>query len=201
MSRLEDVRSTFLVPTVALLGLVGAATAVAEPRVHDDGWFGRAALGGGPAATASGGYDFSGTGLDINLAAGKIIYPNLAVHANIFGWVINDPDVEFTGLQGTANTELGLIGAGAGITYFFGSSNVYVSPSIGLAQVTASGADLEGESGSGLGLTVQLGKEFWVSDRWGVGLAGAFGYHNVPDGPYGAFSGWNSALQLSVTFN
>jgi len=199
-SRRASVRAGIVLCAIAC-GAGVASTEAAEPRSHDGGFFLRLGGGGGPAQTTNSGIDLSGVGSDFTVAIGVVARPNFAVHANLFGWMIADPDVEFEGATGEIDTDLDLSVLGGGFTYWFGNSNVYVSPAVGVATVSASGQDLDGESDSGVALDVMAGKEWWLSNRWGLGVAAGGGYHNVPDGDGGEFSGWNGALRLSATFN
>jgi hypothetical protein len=191
--------SIVLCAVACCVGVLPAAAA--EPRSHDGGFFLRLGGGGGPAQTSNTGVDLSGMGGDFAVAIGLVARPNFAVHANLFGWMIENPDVEFEGASGEIDTKLDLSVLGGGFTYWFGNSNAYVSPAVGIATVSADGPDLNGESDSGVAIDVMAGKEWWLSNRWGLGVAAGGGYHNVPDGDGGEFSGWNGALRVSATFN
>lgn len=58
------------------------------------------------------------------------------------------------------------------------------------------------ESNSGLALDFTVGKEWWVGGNWGLGLAGCFGYHSIPDGGVDAnWSGTSFGLRFSATMN
>ncbi|HSV95873.1 MAG TPA: hypothetical protein VLM75_02945 [Spirochaetota bacterium] len=49
--------------------------------------------------------------------------------------------------------------------------NIYISPVLSLSATEYDGAALEGDSEAGGGLTLSIGKEWWVSDNWGLGAA------------------------------
>jgi hypothetical protein len=88
---------------------------------------------------------------------------------------------------------------GGGVTYYIVPANVYLSGSLGLGWLSATE---NVESDVGFGLDITLGKEWWVGGSWGLGLAGAFGYHSVPDGVVDAnWSGASFGLRFSATLN
>ncbi len=57
--------------------------------------------------------------------------------------------------------------------------------------------------GAGQGpLDLSVGKEWWVSDGWGLGISGALGYHIVHDSDIDHFwEGASFAVRLSTTLN
>jgi hypothetical protein len=91
---------------------------------------------------------------------------------------------------------------GGGVTYYFGKSNVYVTASVGAALLTF---DIDGDSedsDTGIAFDAGVGKEWWVSDRWGLGVSATGGYHSIPPGDAGNnFSGPSFALRFSATLN
>lgn len=173
------------------------------PKDHDKGFFLRMLLGGGGAGTElpDSSFEFSGTGYVFDIAIGGTIAPNLAIHGSYFGWAISDPDVTFGPLSGSYSGTLDLSAFGGGVTYYFMPSNIYLCGNIGVATLSSDG-DIEGESDSGYALEFLAGKEWWVGGKWGLGVAGAFGYHSVPEPDIDDnWSGTNWAILFSATFN
>jgi len=84
---------------LAIASMTAAVPAWAggSPRAHDGGFFLR--LSAGPSSDktefddSDGKNEISGTGVDINLAAGAVVAENLALHATAFGWVVSNPTV------------------------------------------------------------------------------------------------------------
>ena len=191
----------------ALAVLIPVAAGAGEPRRHDGGFFLRLAPGGGYSRTA---IDEDGDRLalkgvsgSIDAAIGAMVKENFAVHATLGGWALIDPTLEFAGLEEVVNdASVTVILVGGGFTYYLGRSNTYLTASVGASTLTI---DLEGESDesdTGVAVDVGLGKEWWVSDRWGIGVSGTAGYHSVPPGDGTAkFKGPSFAVRLSVTFN
>jgi hypothetical protein len=191
--------------TLALL-VVAAGASWAGDRDHEDGFFLRLSGGGGTGNSelSSGGetLKLSGTTADLNFAIGAIVTPNLALHGTIFGWLISDPTVEMNGDSGTATgTDLDLSAYGAGVTYYLMPANVYFSGSLGFGSLSTSGV-VSGNTDAGPVLDLTIGKEWWVSNGWALGIAGGFSYHSLPEpGVDDNWSGTSFALRFTATMN
>lgn len=203
---------------VTLLGLVllrpTAAAAAGKPEEHDK-FFMRASAGictGSAKLEAAGAHaKLDDPGLDVNIAVGYTVMPNLAVHATLWGWGLNDPAVHLTGaFGGTSLANHGLFemtAFGAGATYYVMPLNAYISSSLGLGAFT--GTDqLDGQSERGLAVDVTAGKEWWVKEDWGAGAALSYSHASADDKdlgpdnfPRGTWSGTSWALRFTATFN
>lgn len=80
--------------------------------------------------------------------------------------------------------------------------NIYLAGlvGIGVAGITVEGTDYESDAGFATNLMV--GKEWWVGDDWGIGVAGQFMYSAVPRADIDVtmpFLGFN--LMFSATYN
>jgi len=187
---------SFLVAAAWLATLTLPATAAAGglPRRHD-GLFLRASGGFGPVHTQIDdptiALDFSGRAFDANVALGYMVAPNLAVHGTLFGWTTFNPDAEIA-LNGviTATEELEghvqMAALGVGATYYMVPANLYVSGTLGMGRLDFDGEDetgapVEGNTDLGLAFDLTVGQEWWVGDQWGLGVAGGFIYHSLPD--------------------
>jgi hypothetical protein len=202
-------------PTVAaaLLLLAGAGNVAAgEPRTHD-GFFLRLSAGVAAAraeiSDATGRLEVSGSAGDLNLAVGGMVGPNFALHGTLWGWSASDPDGELTiggvgSSSGQFNGTLTLGAIGVGGTYYFMPSNFYLSYSVGMASLNGDG-ELEGKTKPGFAFDATLGKEWWVGDEWGLGLAGDVTYFSSRDDTIvGIDENWTGpsfGLRFSATFN
>jgi len=198
----DTLSSSFLGSMRFANSVIGMSSAsVAGERDHNGGFFLRLAPGIAFAEANNDGLslEFSGSGVELDLAIGGMIAENLALHGTIFGWLITDDNVDLGGVTGTADIDMTAVGAG--LTYYFMPVNIYLSGSIGMGQLTGSG-DVTGESDSGPAAMVSVGKEWWVSGRWGLGLAGVLGFVSLPESDAtDNWKGWNLALMFSATFN
>lgn len=201
-----------MIISIGLVGLACAAQAVpagAEntPRDHAGGFFLRLAAGAGGASseidTDGNDVKFSGPAGDVNIAIGGMVARNLALHGTIFGWTVGNPDVEVNGRTfDTDDTEFSMSALGGGLTYYFMPVNLYLSGSLGVGSLTADGSEVDGESDPGIAADFSVGKEWWVSNRWGLGIAGAVDGHSVKDDKLDEnWSGPAFTLRFSATFN
>lgn len=127
-------------------------------------------------ASASDDFDeltISGVGPGLGIAGGFAVQPNLFLHGELFYEVAFDPDVEINGeTMSTEDASAGMVGIGAGATYYIMPSNIYFSGTLAMTQVVL---DADGETeGSewGPGVSLMAGKEWLVGPKAGVGLAG-----------------------------
>jgi hypothetical protein len=196
--------SRFTMTAAVVLVLAGSAWA-AGIRDHNQGFFLRLSAGGGSASTEldlGPNLKMSGGMSDVNIAIGGIVSPNLALHATIFGWVVSDPDVKFVGRSAEASGDLDLSALGIGLTYYFMPANFYISGSVGGGSLSLDVSTGEGETDTGPVLDLTVGKEWWVSDGWGLGAALAVGYHSVPEKDIDEnWTGTSFAVRFSATFN
>jgi hypothetical protein len=201
-------RSTMRIAVPTVLAAWAPLAAIAgEPRSHDRGFFLRLAPGGGYSRTAidedGDRFALKGTSGSMDIAIGAVVKDNFAVHATIGAWGLVDPDVELNGEEEVAtDTSLTMTLIGAGFTYYLGQSNVYLTASGGASMLTL---EFEGESensNTGVAFDVGLGKEWWVSDNWGLGVSATVGYHSVPPGDAeNHFKGPSFAVRFSATRN
>ena len=201
---LSSAPAVFAQAGAASISKSGSLTAGAQSH---DGFFLRMTAGGGfhgvsGSGTAAGVRNPSGeqAGQGLSLALGGIVAPNLALYADFH-------------LNGAAFMELdkahfGNTMANIGVTYYVMPYNIYFSASVGWA---AALFFVENEDGSaphrsnfedtyGVGLVASVGKEWWVSDNWGLGVALQGNYSYTRDSNI-AFHQGGLMLHLSATYN
>ena len=174
---------------------------LAQSRTHD-GFFLRlqAGFGNGSFTAKYDGGNNEYTASSARIFAYKIGWSqnrNWALHYN------------FTGLSATDLVKLGGSSSGysvysraIGASYYFLSQNIYLAPEFRLS----SAAELNvGNvrylySGSGLGLS--LGKEWWTSSNWGLGLALSYHQDSLKgDNHDGTASTSHLGILFSATYN
>ncbi|HEY6478334.1 MAG TPA: hypothetical protein VI456_17275 [Polyangia bacterium] len=124
--------------------------------------------------SASGGStQISGGGVSVAVALGYGIVPNLALYGTFFESVAGQPGVK------TDRTDLAAAGGGAvaglggGAVYYVEPINLYVSGAIAstfLIIEDARGNTID-QTHVGIGFQAMVGKEWWVSQHWGLGAA------------------------------
>lgn len=199
----------FLIPAVAVAGLLASPASAGQPRTHD-GLLLRLSGGFGTATSSIDDVPFfdneslelSGVDGDFNFAIGGTVASNFIIHGTFWGWGIADPEVEVGEVEGDLDGDLTLSGVGGGVTYYFMPANIYLSGSVGPAWLSLTVDGDESSSDTGFALDITLGKEWWVGGSWGLGLAGCFGYHTVPDEDIDQnWSGTSLGLRFSATLN
>jgi hypothetical protein len=195
-----------LISGMLVLLLSGHASA-GNPREHD-GFFLRLSGGGGAAQAeieeSGDTFGLSGGSGDLNIAIGHTVARNLALHGTLFGWLLSEPDLKVNGseLGSVENVDIDLTAFGGGLTYYFMPVNIYLSGSAGAATLTVDSPDVDTETDTGFFGEITLGKEWWVGGSWGLGLAGAAGFHSIPDGDVDdSWSGASFALRFTATLN
>ena len=109
---------------------------------------------------------------------GGTVATNLVLFGEMGAFVMSDPEMEWQTLSGTAeNVDLSISDIGAGLSYYFMPSNIYLSGTFTISRDRIELKDLNrsGSTQSGFGMYFSIGKEWWVSADWGLGVAG-FGY-------------------------
>jgi len=118
----------------------------------------------------------SGAGGAFGLALGWAVTPNIIVYGEVFDDLAIDPTLTYMGSTATSNNiSAGAIGLGAGVAYYFMPVNAYVSATLAMAQLSIQDTDTNeqlGETDFGPGVSLMAGKEWWVTQNWGLGVAG-----------------------------
>lgn len=193
--------------------LYSAPAHAADPRAgggHSSGFLLRLSVGPG-FATTSVENDFakatySGGSGDVNLAIGGIVTDNVAIHATLGGWSVFGPDVELksdagsiSGTAEDATLRMSLLGPGA--TVYF-ADNFYFSGSLCAAFLTAEENGDSSDSDTGVAVDLTVGKEWWASRSWGLGVAGGVGLHSIPlKDSDNSFTGASLGIRFSATYN
>lgn len=202
------------------LAFPAQAQTPAERGQHEhDGFMFRAALGAG---YASGTWDavaidtFGNTG-ELNLAGaagffsvdvGGSIAGSLVLHARLSDVSVVSPTVSVDGTEMgdlSKNASLTFYLFGPAATYYVMPANVYFTLALGLGEAAVdTGAGDSGASGEGFGLEVDVGKEWWVGDNWGVGAAARFSFASLPydlaDGSSTHLGGLGFGVLFSATY-
>ena len=134
--------------------------------------------GGFTSISGSDGYGgtikLSGGGPAFSVAVGGAPVPNLAVFGNLFFASASQPKVTGGGYYNVQSSGDALVGGfGGGIVDYFMPANIYLSGAVATMSFQAS--DSNGKttytSDYGVGFEGMIGKEFWVSEHWGLGGA------------------------------
>jgi hypothetical protein len=190
---------------VFLLGPV-VSSAGEKPHTHDGFFlrmcggfgFGYSSVEDGQGAdnTIRGGSNAS------NLAVGAMVSENLAIHADAFHVALIEPESFINGKSaGTVPGRYIAGGIGAGVTYYLMPSNLYLSGSLNFVVLEADIGGWRLKTDTGMGIDFLVGKEWWISDNWGIGVAGQFVYTLVPSQWDTTHNSVGGAVLFTATYN
>jgi hypothetical protein len=175
-----------------------------------DGFMLRLALGFGGASSKWSPKDsslsdtkISGGGASFSIDLGSSVAENLVLHARIADLVVVSPKFSVDGMTGDTVDDLnyGAVLIAPALTYYFMPINLYLTAAIGFSTITMQSdkASIDKNSKIGFGLNFDVGKEWWVSDNWALGVAGRFWYTtaSIDQGGGDSFSS-SSGLSNSV---
>ena len=182
---------------IILALLATAAMAMAESHTHD-GFFLNLALGFGygnfednytSVYNGKNRLESSGTSTEFDFKIGGSVVHNVALHFSALGvGFFNDIDMykegQFNKSVSPESFNLSLVGGGV-TAYIPAVDGLFVSASIGATQYSRSLSNglftYEAASVAGFGFAIQAGKEWWVSDNWGLGLSVSYIHGNSED--------------------
>jgi hypothetical protein len=179
-----------------------------------DGFFLRLHLGGGfTSVTGSNNAGdiarLSGGSVSIGVALGGAITRDLIIFGAVAGTIISDPAETVNGVPGAyglpSGSSASVGGTGAGLAYYLEPVNVYLSGALMLVTFELDDANNKAiyQSKTGLGFQGIIGKEWWVSTNWGLGLAGELYVATMKD-KTDPNTNWTSSafsLLFSATYN
>jgi hypothetical protein len=118
-----------------------------------------------------------GLGVGYGASLGTAIVPNLIMYGEIVGSSISHPAITNNVDSEAVARHVHQVALGVGIAYFFEPSHGYFSSALTLPRAwfdysSSSGFGYYGEKTNlGVGVNLRVGREWWVSDAWALGLA------------------------------
>jgi hypothetical protein len=174
-------------------------------RTHD-GFYLRltAGLGGGSASGA--GTKYSGGSFVFDSAFGGALTEHLILYGEFLFHSISEPSGNpKAGDPTLAGNPVDNFGLGAGVAYYFMPLNLYLSGSLLLQKVLlvksyAVGSEMQFTK-TGLGLSLMVGKEWWVSADWGLGVAAQLFLASAKDRDGTKWDSGALAILFTATYN
>jgi len=91
------------------------------------------------------------------------------------------------------------------MSYYIMPENIYFALSLLISGVTLENGGITGESDTGFGFNLMAGKEWWVGEQWGLGIAGYWHYSSMNDketfGEIPSIINMSYGLIFSITYN
>jgi hypothetical protein len=142
---------------------------------------------------------FAGT---FGFAAGGALFENGILAFHFWDAVVTDPSYSVGGTSGTASGTLAVFGLGPEYT-MYSQQNLYFSISPSLTRVSTSSGSSSGDTNWGFGARAALGKEWWASDHWGLGLVAHLSMSINKDSGSNAptWTSWAMTVAFSATYN
>jgi len=193
-----------------LLPALPANARLLDDMNEHDGFFLRFHLGGGsmnakwrdlPANSLIDDLSIDGPSGTFAFSLGGAVAPNLILFGELTSDAASNPRTTINGDRGRSDSSLSVVGFGPGVSYYFMPVNLYLSGSVLFTRATVSAPNrADGQSDQGLGFKFAVGKEWWVSRDWGIGVAGFGMFASIPDGE--ATINWsNYGLAFTATYN
>ncbi|SEM14440.1 Outer membrane protein beta-barrel domain-containing protein [Stigmatella aurantiaca] len=178
-----------------------------EGRHTHDGFFLRLQLGGGynHADATSVDLKLKGGAAGLNAEIGGAVTRNFILYGKLSGSAAPGPDIEAGAglIRGDDDVSLNFSAIGLGASYYLMPSNFYVSGALSFTQLSISvDGETLGETDLGGALHLGLGKEWWVSDNWGLGLGAEVMFGRIRSDD--TDDDWNTAsvmIMFSATYN
>lgn len=149
----------------------------------------------------------SGVGGSFSFDIGGAVTDDLVLHVRFSDLPMINPTVSFNGdeVGNVRNSSLTAVMFGPAITYYFMPVNIYLALALGFSWLTLDIDTLDPRSSDfGFGSNFDVGKEWWVSDNWGLGIAARFWYTHVGDSDSDTEAAFNMAgfgILFSATYN
>lgn len=121
----------------------------------------------------------SGAAQALRFQIGGTVAENLIVYGEFGGVMQIEPEIEWMGQSAsTSDVTVSVYDFGGGITYYLMPSNFYFSLSLLASQAEIENSGSKGTSEYGFGFNALVGKEWWVSSEWALGIA-LYGYYST----------------------
>ena len=115
---------------------------------------------------------------EFGFALGGALVENLILAGHVWGTSAFSPTISLRGVGVPTGGDFStsLFGVGPSLDYYFMPQNVFVTITPSLTWVRFSDAFTSFDSNVGFGTRLALGKEWWASPHFGIGLAGWFAF-------------------------
>lgn len=146
----------------------------------------RVNLGFSPAVTMeSETTELSGGAMACVVSLGKFINDRFLMYGEVIGDVITAPEMTVGGITYTSSEEISATtsGVGFGLGYYLVPNSVFAGFSLNIASMTLehTGLGLKGETDPGFGFAFQIGKDWSISPKSMLGIAGHVFFASMKD--------------------
>jgi hypothetical protein len=160
------------------------------------GYFTTSAEQSGVSVTVNG---FAAT---FGFAAGGAISENNILAVHVWDTVVTSPTASSGGSSAGIDGSVTLWAIGPEYTHYT-NDNLYFAISPSLSRMSVSSGGSSADTNFGFGLRAGLGKEWWVSDHWGLGLVGhvSMSFNQDSGSSPPTWTSWAFTCAFSATYN
>jgi hypothetical protein len=158
----------------------------------------------GTESTTQGDLTVSGMAGTASINIGGAVAENTIIGVHLFDAVLTNPTVTLNGqTASTSSVSYTMFGIGPSFTYYFMPANLYWSGTVAITTLNATVNGRSYNAQTGWGFRTSLGKEWWVSEHWGLGVSGSLSYSANADTGTNAptIGSYLGAISFSATFN
>jgi hypothetical protein len=151
--------------------------------------------------------DMSGTGFLFDFKIGGAIKENLILHATIISNTMSGPNITIsngTSTKASDNVNVGEAMFGAGLTYYLVPGNVLLSGSLGIGNFSImdnTNSENNVSTQRGFSMQLKVGKEWWISKKWGLGVGLTYGKTSLTNEPGGGLTEKMNSNRFGILFN
>jgi hypothetical protein len=128
--------------------------------------------------------DLTGTGYNLKFKMGGTPVENFIIFGTLGFYDLEGPEISSGSYSETVDeTYVTYSEFGGGFCYYIMPVNVFISADLSAVQgvVGNTEADTSESSDTGWSLSLSVGKEWWISDNWGIGAAVVATYGVMPN--------------------
>jgi hypothetical protein len=125
----------------------------------------------------------AGTGVDIDIQVGGSISDNLFLHGTMLIKTISSPVINDVKLSGNYYFDESMIGAG--VTRYF-NDNYFITGNMGFGNYSFQEGNTTYTTDNGLTIQIKGGREWWISNRWLLGISLQYSHLNLTSRPAGS---------------
>lgn len=151
--------------------------------------------------------DMSGTGAQFDFKIGGAIKENLILHATLISNSLPGPSIKISGnssIKASDNLTVGEAMVGGGLTYYIMPSNIFLSGTLGLGNFSIIDTNDNNNNVStqrGFSMQLKIGKEWWISKKWGLGISLTYGKTNLTNKPSAGIVEKLDSNRFGILFN
>lgn len=141
---------------------------------------------------------YSGLGATYGAAFGGAIAPNLILYGEFLGTSVTNASLSYGGqAPDYSGLDLTMFGFGPGVAYYLEPVNLYFSGTLTFTEISFSNTNTAvplDSTNLGIGLSFMVGKEWWVTRDWGIGIAGQIHVATMGD----TVSGYDTRMRAAT---